>query len=33
MTKADAGRAADAFCDAVTAAMEKGEDVTHQSVT
>jgi DNA-binding protein HU-beta len=27
MTKADAGRAVDAFCDAVTAAMEKGEDV------
>jgi DNA-binding protein HU-beta len=27
MTKADAGRAANAFCDAVTAAMEKGEDV------
>jgi len=27
MTKADAGRAIDAFCSAVTAAMEKGEDV------
>jgi len=27
MTKADAGRAVDAFCDAVTTAMEKGEDV------
>jgi DNA-binding protein HU-beta len=27
MTKADAGRAVEAFCDAVTAAMVKGEDV------
>ena len=27
MTKADASRAVDAFCGAVTAAMEKGEDV------
>ena len=27
MTKADAGRAIDAFCDAVTAAMEKSEGV------
>jgi DNA-binding protein HU-beta len=27
MTKADAGRAVDAFCGAVTAAMEKGEDI------
>ena len=27
MTKADAGRAVEAFCGAVTAAMEKGEDV------
>ena len=27
MTKADAGRAVDAFCGAVTAAMEKGDDV------
>src|SRR4051812_47323079 len=27
MTKADAGRAVDAFCDAVTAAMEKSEGV------
>ena len=27
MTKADASRAVEAFCGAVTAAMEKGEDV------
>jgi len=27
MTKADAGRAVDAFCSAVTAAMEKGDDI------
>jgi DNA-binding protein HU-beta len=27
MTKADAGRAIDAFCGAVTAAMEKGEEI------
>jgi DNA-binding protein HU-beta len=27
MTKADAGRAVEAVCDAVTTAMEKGEDV------
>ena len=27
MTKSDAGRAVEAFCAAVTAAMEKGEDV------
>jgi DNA-binding protein HU-beta len=27
MTKADAGRAVDAFCSAVTAAMESGDDI------